>query len=63
MKKPSPEDRRRLEELLEEGREARRNMQEIIDRVEARRKAERERRLARRNRFRRLFGLSPTTNS
>jgi hypothetical protein len=36
-------------------------MQAIIDRVEARRKAERERRLARRNRFRRLFGLSPRT--
>jgi hypothetical protein len=59
MKKPTPEE---LERLKEQGRRARENMQEIIDRVEARREAERERRLARRNRLRRLFGLSPRTS-
>ena len=49
MKKRDPE----LEELLERGRRARRQMQEIIDRVDAR-MAERQ---ARRERsfFRRLF--------
>jgi hypothetical protein len=47
MKKPDPE----LEELLARGRAARRQMQEIIDRVEARmqeRAAQRERGLIRR---------------
>ena len=36
MKKPSPEDRDRRRRLLEESEAARRQMQEIIDRVEAR---------------------------
>ena len=47
MKKRDPE----LEELLERGRAARRQMQEILDRVEARmleRQARRERSLLRR---------------
>jgi hypothetical protein len=51
MKKPDPE----LEELLARGRAARRQMQEIIDRVEARmqeRDARRERGLIRRLLFR-----------
>jgi hypothetical protein len=51
MKKPDPE----LDELLARGRAARRQMQEIIDRVEARmqeRAARRERGLIRRLLFR-----------
>jgi hypothetical protein len=55
MRKPTPEDRERLRQALEQGREARRNMQEIIDRVEARRHAELERRAARWRRMRRLL--------
>lgn len=35
-KKPSPEDRERLRRLIEDGRAARQQMQEIIDRVESR---------------------------
>jgi hypothetical protein len=57
MRKPTPEDRERLRQALEQGREARRNMQEIIDRVEARRQAELERRAARWRRLRRLLRL------
>ena len=55
MKKPTPEDREELRRLDEQSREARRNMQEIIDRVEARRQAELERRAARWRRMRRLL--------
>jgi hypothetical protein len=55
MKKPTPEDRRRLQEVLEQSREADRNMQEIIDRVEARRQARIAEQLARRRRLRRLM--------
>jgi hypothetical protein len=53
MKKRSREDRERVRRLLEESEAARRQMQEIIDRVEARmqeRQARRERSF-----FRRLF--------
>jgi hypothetical protein len=48
MKKPTPEE---IRKLLEQGQAARRQMQEILDRVEARqreRAAWRERRLLRR---------------
>jgi hypothetical protein len=48
MKKPTPEE---IEELLQRGEAARRNMQEILDRVQARmqeRAARRERSLLRR---------------
>jgi hypothetical protein len=55
MRKPTPEDRRRLRELLEQSRKANRDMQEIIDRVEARRQARIDERLARRRRLRRLL--------
>jgi hypothetical protein len=41
--------------VLQQSREADRNMQEIIDRVEARRQARIEGRLARRRRLRRLL--------
>jgi hypothetical protein len=54
MTKRTPEDREELRRLLEEGREARRKMQEILDRVEARRQARIEERLARRRRLHRL---------
>jgi hypothetical protein len=57
MRKPTPEDRERIRQALEQGREARRNMQEIIDRVEARRQAELERRARRWRRMRRLLRL------
>ena len=53
MTKPNPEDRDRHRRLIEDGEAARRQMQEILDRVEARmqeRQARRERSL-----FRRLF--------
>ena len=36
-RKRTPEEREELERLIESGREARRHMQEILDRVEARR--------------------------
>jgi hypothetical protein len=61
MRKPTPEEREELRKLNEQGREARRNMQEIIDRVEARRQAEVERRAARWRRMRRLFRLHRAT--
>ena len=51
MAKRSPEDRERIQRLIEEGQAARRQMQEIIDRVEARmqeRAARNERGLLRR---------------
>jgi hypothetical protein len=53
MTKPNPEDRDRRRRLIEDGQAARRNMQEIIDRVDARmagRRAQQERSF-----FRRLF--------
>jgi hypothetical protein len=56
MAKPTPEDRDRRRRLIEEGEAARRQMQEILDRVEARmreRQARRERSL-----LRRLFARS-----
>ncbi len=51
MTKPNPEDNERRRRLMEEGEAARRNMQEILDRVEARmqeRQARNERSLLRR---------------
>jgi hypothetical protein len=55
MSKRSPEDRDRDRELFERGRAARENMQAIIDRIDARREAERQRREHRRQLIRRLF--------
>jgi len=51
MAKPNPEDRDRRRRLIEDGQAARQQMQEIIDRVEARmqeRQARNERSLLRR---------------
>ena len=51
MGKRTPEDRERIRRLIEDGEAARRQMQEILDRVEARmqeRQARRERSLLRR---------------
>lgn len=51
MRKPSPDDRDRFRRRREQSEAARRQMQEIIDRVEARmeeRRARRERSLLRR---------------
>ena len=51
MTKRNPEDRDRRRRLIEEGQAARRNMQEVLDRVEARmkeRQARNERSLLRR---------------
>ena len=56
MSKPSPDDRERRRRVIEEGRLARQQMQEILDRVEARmqeRQARRERSF-----LRRLFARS-----
>jgi hypothetical protein len=58
MRKLTPEDRERIRRHLEESREARRNLQEILDRVEARRQARLEHDRARQRRFRRLLFLS-----
>jgi hypothetical protein len=57
MRERTPEERERLRTLNEQSREARRNMQEILDRVAARRQAELERRAARWRRMRRLLRL------
>jgi hypothetical protein len=57
MRKRTPEERERLRQLNEESREARRNLQEILDRVAAGRQAELERRAARWRRMRRLLRL------
>jgi hypothetical protein len=57
MRKRTPEERERHRRLLEQSEAARRNMQEIIDRVEARRQAELERRARRWSRMRRLLRL------
>jgi hypothetical protein len=54
MKKPTPEE---LEQVFEQNRIARRELQQIIDRVAARREAELQRRAARRGRLRRLLGF------
>ena len=51
MTKPNPDDKDRHRRLIEEGQAARRNMQEILDRVEARmqeRQAQNERSFLRR---------------
>ncbi len=55
MGKLTPEDRERMRRHAELSREARRNMQEIIDRVEARRQARREAWLNRPRGLRRLL--------
>ena len=55
MGKLTPEDRERIRRHAELNREARRNMQEIIDRVEARRQARREEWLNRPRGLRRLL--------
>ena len=55
MRKPTPEDRERIERLREENRKAAQEMQEIMDRVEARRQARREEWLNRPRGFRRLL--------
>jgi hypothetical protein len=52
MAKIDPDKHRRI---VEEGRAARQNMSDTIERVEARRRAERERRERRRALFRRLI--------
>jgi DNA-binding MarR family transcriptional regulator len=51
----TPDDRESLRQLLERGQAARRNMQEILDRVDARRAAEAERRERRRRALRKLL--------
>ena len=55
MSKRSPEDKDRDRELFERGRAARENMQAIIDRIDARREAERQRRERRGQLIRRLL--------
>jgi hypothetical protein len=44
MKKPTPEDRERRRQLDEQSERARRHMQEIMDRQEAKRRVAEERR-------------------
>ena len=51
----TPDDRDRHRQLMEQGEAARRNMQEIIDRIDARRRDEAERRERRRRALRRLL--------
>ena len=51
----TPEERDRVRRALEEGEEARRNLQEILDRVEARLQARREEWLDRPRGLRRLL--------
>jgi hypothetical protein len=51
----TPEDRDRVRRALEEGEEARRNLQEILERVEARLQARREEWLNRPRGLRRLL--------
>lgn len=55
MRKRTPEERERLHQLIESGREARANMQAIIERSQARRTAEEAKRERRRQRLRRLL--------
>jgi hypothetical protein len=57
----TPEDRESLRDLLERGERARRNMQEIIDRIDARRLAEAQRRERRRQLLRRLMPFHALT--
>ena len=54
-RKISPELREQIRRTNEEGRQARAQMQEIIDRIEARRLAEQQRAERRRERIRRLL--------
>lgn len=62
MGKTSPERREELRRLNEEGRKARAYMQEVIDRIEAGKRAERERAERRRAFWRRVFLLGRTTS-
>jgi hypothetical protein len=55
MSKRTPEDREEFRRVIESGRAARANMQEILDRFDARRRAEEERRVRRRHLLRRLL--------
>ena len=56
MKKPTPEEREQIRILLERGRAVRREMQETIDRLDARLLAANERRARRRRLLLRLVG-------
>jgi hypothetical protein len=55
MSKRTPEEREEFRRLIERGRAARENMQEILDRFDARRRADQERRERREQLLRRLF--------
>jgi len=55
VRKRTPEDRDRLRRLIEDSEAARENMQAILDRIEARRHAEQERREGRRRLIRRVM--------
>jgi len=55
MRKRTPEDRERWRRLKEEGAAARANMQMTLDRIDARLRAEENRREQRRRRLRRLL--------
>lgn len=55
MAERTPEERERFARLIESGREARANMQAIIERQQARLAAEEERRRRRRDLIRRLL--------
>jgi hypothetical protein len=55
MGKRTPEDRDRLRRLIEDSEAARENMQTILDRIVARRRADQERREIRRRLIRRLL--------
>jgi hypothetical protein len=55
MRKRTPEERERLRQLIESGREARANMQAIIERSQARRAAEEAKSERRRQLLRRLL--------
>jgi hypothetical protein len=55
VSKRTPDDRERLRQLRESGEAARANMQAIIDRQEARLRAEEERRERRRRLLRRIL--------
>jgi len=55
VRKRTPEDRERLRRLIEESEAARANMQAILDRIAARRRAEQERREVRRGLIRRFL--------
>ena len=55
MSKRTPEEREEFRRLIERGRASRENMQEILDRFDARPRAEQERRERRQQLLRRLF--------